>query len=127
MGSTQTLEGRLVPIVLHPRFTSIGGSGVQFYTFPVDVSAYEGALLTFWRGPTLVSSGTPLLNFHFEQSMNRQEWSGMSGSPFNIASDDEVEKTLEFTMKWFRLMNDYANGTGITTLWAQGWLVKRQT
>lgn len=118
------LEGRLVPIVLHPRFTTLAGEGVQFFTFPVDVSAYEGARLTFWRGPTVVASGSPKLNFGLETSVNRDTWTTLLS--FDIPSDTEVEKTVTFTRKWFRLLCDYANGNGTTTLWVQGWLVKRE-
>ena len=117
-------EGKLVPVVLYPRFTTLAGEGVQFFTFPLDVEAYEGARLTFWRGPIL-SSTAPVLRFHIEESMDRDHWTALTGSSFDPAEDSEEEKNPRFSMKWFRAMAEFVGGTGTVTCWAQGFLVRR--
>ena len=48
------MAGRLVPLVLLPRFTSFA-EGI-FQTVPMDVSDFQRAIVTVWRGPVPTDS-----------------------------------------------------------------------
>ena len=121
-------SGKYVPLVLYPRFTTRVGEGPEFYTLPLDVSAYQAARITFWRGPILGTS--PQLKFYLEQSSDRITWTtceGISSSGFEISEDVEKVKTVtSITRRWMRAMAILSVGDACT-IWAQGFLVKRET
>lgn len=123
-----TMDGKYVPVILYPRFTTLVGEGVEFFTFPLDIAAYEGARLTFWRGPLL---GTlPQMKFYLEESIDRQIWSTCSGIPatgFEISEATEAEKQFTFSKKWFRAMAILVGANATGTCWAQGFLVRRES
>jgi len=120
-----TLDGRLVPVVLYPRFTTFVGEGVQFRTFAVDVAPYEGARLAFWRGP-IVGDPSAVLKFFLEESQTRDDWAQL-GSTIEPSEASETGVEVTFTRKWFRVTAEIALGSGSVTCWGQGVLVKRET
>ena len=119
-----TLDGQLVPVVLYPRFTTFVGEGVPFRTFPLDVAAYEGAQLSFWRGPML-GDMSPILKFFLEESQTQDKWT-ILGSAVEPGEAVETLVDVTFTRKWFRVTAEISLGPGYVTCWGQGFLVKRE-
>ena len=119
-----TLEGRLVPVILLPRFTTLAGGGIPFRTFPIDIQAYEAIRLGLWRGPVM---GVPCpMNFYLEESQTREVWDVLGGGGIQIAEEEETPIEVDLSKKWFRLTVVIEDRDSFATCWAQGFLVKRQ-
>lgn len=123
-------EGRQVPVVLLPRFTTLLGRAKEtFPTLPLDVTAFEGARITLWRA-TMHGTNTPTAYFHLEESTDRLMWSpcgttGEDGVEID-AAETEQAVAFVFTKKWFRARVELKGTNPAVTCWAQGFLLRRQ-
>lgn len=119
------MTGEMVPFAPLPRYTTYIGPGT-YATAPVDLSAYEGAVLSFGRGP-LVAAGTVFgFTTYFEVSHDALVWTA------DISEDVPDETTalvVPLLKRWFRvrtvLETDDPAGLVAITLWATGSLKKR--
>jgi len=125
--ATPDYSGRLVPVVLFQRFTSLLGAG-SFEGFAFDVRAYEGARINMWRGP-LVGSGSPTFSFFFQESTDRNTWVACEGTSAgeDPGADTESQVTFALSKRWFRAYVALAGTQPGVTCWAQGFLIKRLT
>ncbi|MCK6479532.1 MAG: hypothetical protein HUU06_11265 [Planctomycetaceae bacterium] len=126
------MTGESVPFVLIPRFTSYVGEGT-YTTLALDVTAYSGARLEFWRGKLLGFVDTmPVATFEatFEEANQADApeaaWTGI-GAVIDTPDDNDLV-SLEFTKRYFRvrivLVDSSANRVALTC-WAAGNLVRR--
>jgi len=116
------MAGTLVPLVLFPRFSSFTEG--YFPTVPMDVSAYQKAIFTVWRGPT-TSSGSFFLNCY--ESTDRVYWSlcTVSGSP-DPGPNAEGVLVAYLKKRWFRAEVQLDGGEAQVTCWAAGHLEMRE-
>ena len=112
----------ITPAVIFPRFTAVVGAH-PYPSLPIDVSAFEAAYMTFWRGP-FVGTGTSL-TFKFQQSTDRYVWED-TGSQVSPNENDEVQVSFGLDHQWLRLIATL-NGTNPgVTVWVQGYFVNRK-
>jgi hypothetical protein len=128
------MTGETVPFVLIPRFTSYVGEGT-YTTLALDVSAYSGAHLEFWRG-RLLGAADPMpepyemFEAHFEEANQADapeaDWTGIGAVIDEPNANDLV--SLEFTKRYFRVrivLVDSTEDRVALTCWAAGNLVRR--
>lgn len=118
------MKGPLVPLVMIPRYTSYSGSG-DFETTPIDVSAYEKAVLDYWRGK-LLGGSTPTFRVHFQHSSDGQSWSDIVTAT-DPGQDTVQTITVTFLKKWFRVKVALTGSTpaAAVTAWMVGVLEER--
>ena len=127
------MAGKLQPLVLLPRFTTLMGSH-SYSTVPLDVTPFSEAVVTVWRGLLGPAGGTAGLSFVFEESSDQDTWVMCSGT--NVASDPgaEAQYVARATLKrrWLRLAvlltgNSPTERRNVqVTSWAVGNLVRRE-
>ena len=125
---TTSNEGKLVPVVLLPRFTTLlGDGGSNFETLPLDLAPYEEARITLWRS-AMQGTGTPALIFYLEESTDRNTWTACEGTSggVQINANEEFVQDFSFRRKWFRLRAHLQGTHPAVTCFAQGLLVRRQ-
>jgi len=125
------MAGVLVPLVLLPRFTTLGDSGTQeFTTIALEVTPYEAAILNAWRGNFVSTAGSPVFKIYFEESTDGTAWSicgGTSATGEVLAAATETQYTATLTKQWFRIRVKIESGTNMAvTCWAVGFLEERQ-
>ncbi len=117
------MAGRLFPLVLLPRLTTLAGAGT-FKTIGVDVSAFESAIVHVWRG-NLRGTG-PTILVGFEESEDQVSWFDCAGgAPFSPAADTET--TVEVTLKrrYLRAVVTLGGTNVAVSMFAVGHLVSR--
>jgi hypothetical protein len=112
----------VTPVVLLPRFTSIVGIG-PFPSLPVEVTAFQTARLTIWRGP-MIGTG-PALSFAFLESTDRNAWFPCTPS---VSPVENVETPVEFALdrRWFRVVVHLFGTNPGVTCWVQGFFINRE-
>ncbi len=118
----------VTPAVIIPRFTTLTHTGLayQYFTLPVDVSAFDRGLITGWRG--VLSGTSPQFGFAFYESIDRITWHECDGTSGLDDPGEAQEKPYSFLLsrRWFR-MGIMLSGTGaMVTCWAQGFLMRRR-
>lgn len=119
-------QGKAVPVVMIPRFTTFVGPSPIYFTSPVRVEAYDQALITVYRGPISGSGGS--VGFSFLESTDRDPnyWSIIDEN-VDPGSNAQTQVVATLTKRWFR-MGIILGGTtpnGVTC-WAQGFLLRRE-
>ena len=111
-----------IRIVLFPRYTAVYGT-VTLFTPPINVRAFEKAIITAWRGEGIGSTPADV-GFHMEQSADLGIWNaGPSFSPAS-AGGEEIQETA-FSLEWARLGATVSGASPGTTVWAVGVFVLR--
>ena len=95
----------VTPAVIVPRFSTFVGAtnGIAFTTLPVEITAYESARITGWRGPIAGTGGPYGFGFTFQESTDRNVWTTCPGT----TPDDDPGAVTEllysflFSKKWF--------------------------
>lgn len=123
-------DGRQVPVILFPRYTTIlGTGGDEFTTLPLDMTEFESARITLWRS-TMQGTSSPTVTFFFDESTDRNTWTNCELTPFGgeTIPSDNSELVVPFPVgrKWFRLRARLDGGAPAVTIWAQGFLIRRQ-
>ncbi len=128
MGSTSN-EGKLVRVVLFPRYTTFAAQGgTEFETLPLDLAAFDTARITLWHAP-MNGTVNPTTTFFFDESTERNTWTNCEDTPFQgrvIGPDNEVVEAFPFRRKWFRLRVRIDGANPAVTCFAVGVFVKRQ-
>lgn len=122
------MAGKLVPLVMLPRYSSfVGLPSVNFTTIPVEVSSYQKATLTVWRGPM---RSNWLFRVTCQESSDQQAWttcSGTNANQFDPGANTEGVATPGFTKRWFRLSIELGSVADMqVTCWAVGHLETRE-
>ena len=124
------MSGLYVPLVMIPRFTTYVGAGASPYvSVPLDVSEYESANLTVWRGPLIGEAGATLA-LKFQDSDDADVWSNAS-TPITTADASSVV-VLTLRRRWLRASLELAADVSdpqhavALTCWAIGNLVRRE-
>ena len=120
------MAGRLTPVVLLPRFTTLSGADT-FRTIGMDVTEYQNALISIWRSPLVGTS--PTFAFLFEESSDGQAYTPCAISPSETdpGADDETQYTVTLKKRWLRLSITLAGTNPVATCWAVGFLEERLT
>jgi hypothetical protein len=123
------MAGEQVPLVMIPRFTTYGGAET-FTTIPMDVTDYQAATLSVWRG-ALVSATT--FQVTAQESTDQEVWSTCAGtncSNYDPLLETEGQVVATIKKRWFRLrvVLAYTAGTPypLATCWAVGFLEERE-
>jgi len=123
------MPGSLVPLVMLPRYTTYTGQ-VEFTTIGMDVTKYETAILSVWRG-RLGGAGT--VQITCEESTDSGgvagSWSPCSGTNtqnFDPGEEAEAQVTATLTKRWFRLRVALTGTNPQVTCWAVGFLEDRE-
>jgi hypothetical protein len=117
------MAGRLFPLVLLPRLTTLAGAGT-FRTIGVDVSAFEGAIVHVWRGG-LRGTG-PTMSLGFEESEDQASWFDCAGgAPFTPSADQETMVELTLKRRYLRAVVTLAGTDVAVSLFAVGHLISR--
>jgi hypothetical protein len=99
------MAGRLVPLVMAPRYTTYSGQG-EFATAPLDARPWSRAFVTFFRGPLVGSPfSSPPASFEavFQTSHDASADSWVVvGAPVTTSGTDRLEVAL--ARRWFRLL-----------------------
>jgi hypothetical protein len=119
------MMGEMVPFVMLPRYSSFVGPGT-YATAPVDVEAFTGGEVVFWRGP-LVGGGTSPFTTYFECSHDALTWT--TAAPSVNTANTESTFPLPFSKRWFRvrvvLVGDPTDGLVGISLWLVGTVERR--
>lgn len=118
------LEGELIPLVMIPRYTTYTGADT-FVTAPLEVSAYDTAILSFWTSDLAGDDTT--CEAALEESHDAYSWDQI-GSP--LAGDHPaVVNTRDLTKRWMRMRITLTAGNTdafvAISCWAVGSLQKR--
>ncbi len=117
------MAGELVPVVMVPRFTTFAGA-TDFYTIAMDVTEYQTALLSLWRGPDVPAGAT--WSVTAQESTDQNSWSTCTGGgPTAVGASTEVQMSATLTRRWFRLKITIAGSDPVLTGWAVGFLEQR--
>jgi hypothetical protein len=117
------MAGKLFPLVLLPRLTTLAGAGT-YRTIGVDVSAFEAAIVHVWRG-SLRGTG-PTILVGFEESEDQVSWFDCAGgSPFDPTADAETTVELTLRRRYLRAVVALAGTNVAVSLFAVGHLVSR--
>lgn len=120
------MSGRNVPVVLIPRYTSYVGGGI-YSTLPIPVSAYEGLVLSVWRGNMIGNPVPPpsmLISMH--ESNDLETWSLCGGTYPTPGADSEIQCNITFSKAWFRMSTILNTASSGGTMWAQGFFIMRE-
>lgn len=119
------MAGQLVPLALFRRFTTFSGVGA-FATSALDVSKYAKALVTIWKGGTTNSGNA---KFTFEESTDQSDWTLCDNTPelYDPGDDTQRQVIADLKKRWFRLRVDVTGTSSSVTLWAVGFLEKRES
>lgn len=118
------MAGRLFPLVLLPRLTTLVGSG-SFETIGVDVSAFEGAIVHVKRG-ALRGTSSPTILVAFEESDDQVTWTDCDGGEeFAPAADTEEAVEMSFAHRYLRAVVTLSGTNVAVSLFAVGHLVSR--
>lgn len=118
------MAGNLVPLVLVPRYTTYAGDDT-FVTVGMDVTQFQNALVSFWRGNLLGTA--PSLACYLEESSDQLSWTECAGitQPFTGSTSAEVQYVVELKKRWFRIRVVLTGGDAVLTCWAAGFLEER--
>lgn len=117
------MSGRNVAVVIVPRFTTYVGGGT-YETIPIPVSAYDGLVVSVWRGALI---GTvPTLSLGFLESNDLENWSACAGTVVPPGAGSEAQSSVSFTKAWFRMNTVLASADSGVTMWAQGFFTLRE-
>ena len=143
------MAGDLVPLVLIPRYTSLAGlmgSGSEFTTTPIDVTPYQTALVTVYRGvvvgtnPAPATPPTPVVKLWLEESTDQSVWSptGPTGfDPGTLVTDSvgpplvqhyaagQTQYIVTLGRRWFRMRVVLFNANNVVSCYATGFLERR--
>jgi hypothetical protein len=117
------MAGELVPLVLIPRYTTYAGAAT-FTTIGMDVTEYEKAIVSFWRGPAI---NMTTLTINFEESMDQLNWTTCGGGAFpdpGASAEGQFQPTT--TKRWFRISLTPAGTGPVVTCWCIGFLMRRE-
>lgn len=120
------MAGRLTPVVLLPRFTTLAGADT-FRTIGMDVTEYSSGLINMWRSPLVGAS--PTFAFLFEESSDQAVWTACAFTPSETdpGADDETQYTVTLKKRWLRLSITLGGTSPVATCWAVGFLEERLT
>lgn len=135
------MAGEYVPLVLFPRHTTLAGrpSSINLTTVAMDVTPYERAIVTFWRGKIIgtAPSSTPPYAFAvaLEGSTDQVVWTPYApegatwtGTPvdgWELTENSQHQMIVILSRRWFRLrVRTFANDN-VATCWAVGFLERR--
>ena len=112
----------ITPAVLFPRFTAIVGASA-YESLPIDVTGFERAMITFWRGP-FVGTGTAL-TFKFQASTDRYTWED-TGAQVTPNESEPKQVGFDVNQQWLRAVATLTGTNPGATVWAQGYFVNRK-
>ncbi|MEJ2202958.1 MAG: hypothetical protein P8170_02480 [Gemmatimonadota bacterium] len=112
----------VTPAVLLPRFTSIVGIGA-FPSLPIEVTAFQRANLTVWRGPMIGTSTA--ISIAFLESTDRNTWFEIKPA-ISPLENVETPVQLSFDRRWFRVVVHLVGTNPGVTCWVQGFFVNRE-
>jgi len=118
------MPGQLTPVVMLPRYSSFAGA-TTFTTIAMDVSAYQSAVLSVWRGPL---EGTSVA-FTCEESADQHDWTTCAGtnvSAWDPGSGAEGQATANLRKRWFRVKIVLVGTDPKVTCWSVGFLEERE-
>ena len=121
------MAGVYVPLVLIPRYTTYcGANGTDFTTIAMDVSDYDKAVMSFWRGAGLNLTS---ITIDFEESMDQQFWTSCAGGPFaDPGAGVEGQFQPVLSKRWMRIKLTVASpSVAVVTCWCIGFLVQRES
>jgi hypothetical protein len=120
------MAGVFVPLVLIPRYTTYAGAATDFITIGMDVTDYESATVSFWRGP-FVGTGVAI-TINFEESMDQLTWTVCTGGPYlDPGAAIEGQFIPLISKRWFRIRVTVAGTNPVVTCWCIGFLEQRET
>jgi hypothetical protein len=120
----EQMAGELVPLVLIPRYTTYAGA-TSFETIGMDITEYEQAILSFWRGAGV---GMTSVTITCEESIDQLNWTTCGGGPFSdpgASTEGQFEPT--FSKRWFRIKLTLAGSGPVLTCWCIGFLMRRES
>ena len=112
----------VTPAVLFPRFTALVGAHT-YESLPIDVTEFERAMITFWRGP-FVGTGAGL-TFKFQASTDRYVWEDV-GAQVTPNEDDPKQVGFDLSHQWLRAVAVLTGVNAGATVWGQGYFVNRK-
>lgn len=123
------MMGEKIPIVFFPRFTTLAGDGITYWSQPTDMLPFDTFLLTFYRGPVM-GGGAVTFEFYMEHSSDLIHWSEYTPS-FDPSPGANVEgwtdKTGGLGERYFRVGVKLGGASPSATLWALGWASRTQS
>lgn len=102
-----SMEGERVPIVFHPRFTTLTATSTStaYTTTPMDMLGFNGISVELFRSK-ITGPATPTIAFQFEGSMDLDGWDDL-GSPIDPSSGTNVAgnvlSTQQINYRYLRL------------------------
>ena len=121
------MTGPLVPLVLLPRFSSFVGQG-GYSTAPLEVEAFEGGIVVFWRGPLVGGAVSSPFTAHIEESHDALVWTTVTGTGPITTANAVGDFALGLKKRWLRVRVELAadnDGVVAISLWMTGSLRRR--
>jgi hypothetical protein len=114
-----------LPLVLIPRYTAYVGQGT-YATIGLDVTMFESARITAWRG-VFLGVGTSF-RVTFQESDDQDTWVTCADTTpdMDLPEDTEVVVSPTFSRRYFRIQGALAGPNAGVTCRATGFLVRRE-
>jgi hypothetical protein len=131
-------EGERVPVVFWPRFTALTGAAAteprpftEYHTTPMDMLGFNQLSLTVFRSKMVTSSGTPAIEFQFEESTDLVSYAPL-GTAFDPTEGVNIEGEKPFVSgiarRYVRLRVRLTGPNDMTaTIFAIGWAARTQS
>jgi len=120
------MAGQLVPVVMFPRFTGLIGA-TTYNSLAIDVAAFSELKISIWRSPIVSNAGSGAFSASVVESIDRDSWED-AGSTQHVDPGTNFEQQYVFPLsrRWMRMQIVLGGTDPATTLWASGFLVKRE-
>jgi hypothetical protein len=120
------MERTDLPLVLIPRYTAYVAQG-EYATVGLDVSAFESARVTMWRGALIGTAAA--VRFTFQESDDQDAWSTCANTTpsMDVPEDTELVVSPTFSRRYFRLRTELTGINAGVTCRATGFLVRRES
>ena len=120
------MAGSNVAVVLLTQYTTYVGGGI-YSTLPIPVSAYEGLVLSVWRGNMIGNPAPPpSMLISMDESNDLEWWSPCGGTYPTPGAASEVQCNITFSKAWFRMSTILNTASSGVSMWAQGFFIVRE-
>jgi hypothetical protein len=116
------MRGRLVPVVLMPRYTGLIGART-FTTTPVNVESFARAALTIWRG--YMPGTSPTFTIDIQDSHDGETWTNLNTSAITTTDDGLATVAVNLSRRWLRVKVVLGGTNPAVSCWVTGFLEAR--
>jgi len=116
------MKGKLVPVVLMPRYTGLVGPDT-YTTAPVNTEAFARVVLTIWRG--WMPGTSPTFTIDIQDSHDAETWTSLNTSAITTTDDGLTSVDYDLSRRWLRVKVVLGGTDSAVSCWVVGFLETR--